>query len=83
MFTIGLNKTGTTSLHEAVRVLGYRSCHWQGDDFSEETRALIDAGGPLPFEAYTDVASIVERYEELERCFPSAAFILTVRRLDD
>ena len=45
--------------------------------------SLIDAGGLLPFEAYTDVASIVERYEELERCFPSAAFILTVRRLDD
>ena len=50
---------------------------------SEETRALIDAGGPLRFEAYTDVTSIVERYEELDRRFPTAAFILTVRKLDD
>ncbi len=83
MFAIGLNKTGTTSLHEALRTLGYRSCHWLGDEFSETTSALIDAGGPLQFEAYTDVASIVERYHELDRRFPSAAFILTVRNLDD
>jgi GR25 family glycosyltransferase involved in LPS biosynthesis len=83
VFAIGLNKTGTTSLHEALRVLGYRSCHYLGDEFSEETRALIDAGGPLRFEAYTDVTSIVERYEELDRRFPTAAFILTVRKLDD
>ncbi len=83
MFAVGLNKTGTTSLHAALSVLGYRSCHWVSEQFSAETSALIDAGGPLPFEAYTDVASIVERYEELDRRFPSAAFILTVRDLDD
>jgi beta-glucanase (GH16 family)/GR25 family glycosyltransferase involved in LPS biosynthesis len=83
VFAIGLNKTGTTSLHEALILLGYRSCHWQSDEFSDETSALIDGGGPLPFEAYTDVASIIERYEELDRRFPSAMFILTVRNLDD
>jgi GR25 family glycosyltransferase involved in LPS biosynthesis len=83
VFAIGLNKTGTTSLHRALEVLGYKSCHWQSDDFSHETGKLIDSGLPLPFEAYTDVASIVGRYKDLDRQYPTAAFILTTRDLDD
>ncbi|MBU1849695.1 MAG: sulfotransferase family protein [Nanoarchaeota archaeon] len=32
IFCIGLNKTGTTSLHEAFKVLGLKSVHWQTDE---------------------------------------------------
>ena len=28
VFGIGLNKTGTISLHHALEQLGYRSLHW-------------------------------------------------------
>jgi GR25 family glycosyltransferase involved in LPS biosynthesis len=83
VFGIGLNKTGTTSLHEALTLLGYRSCHWQSDDFSSQVSALIDEGSPLPFEALTDVASVVERFKDLDRLYPTAVFILTTRELDD
>lgn len=83
VFGIGLSKTGTTSLHEALSALGYRSCHWQSDEFSGHLSALIDAGEELPFEAFTDVASVVERFRDLDRLYPDAAFILTTRDLDD
>jgi hypothetical protein len=29
IFGIGLNKTGTTSLNEAVKLMGFKSVHWQ------------------------------------------------------
>jgi hypothetical protein len=84
VFAIGLSKTGTTSLHNALIMLGYKSCHWRSNKFSEETQQLIDSGAAaLPFEAYTNVASVVASYEKLDRNFPSAVFILTVRDLDD
>jgi hypothetical protein len=83
VFGIGFGKTATTSLYKALIKLGYKSCHWRSDMFSEETRQLIEAGAPLPFEAYTNVASVVEGYAKLDRTFPSGVFILTVRDLDD
>jgi len=72
VFALGLSKTGTTSLHKALIGLGYKSCHWQSNEFSEETRQLIESGAPLPFDAYTNVASVVQHYEQLDRRFPSA-----------
>jgi GR25 family glycosyltransferase involved in LPS biosynthesis len=82
VFGIGLSKTGTTSLHEALTRLGYRSCHWQSDEFSDETSKAIDRGERLPFDAYTDVASVVRRFAELDRVYPTAVFILTIRDFD-
>lgn len=83
VFGIGFGKTATTSLYKALTWLGYRSCHWRSDTFSDETRQLIEAGSPLPFEAYTNVASVMDSYAMLDRTFPSAVFILTVRDLAD
>jgi Sulfotransferase domain len=83
VFALGLSKTATTSLHKALIGLGYKSCHWRSNEFSEETLQLIESGAPLPFDAYTNVASVVQHYEELDLRFPSAAFILTVRDLDE
>ena len=39
VFGIGLNKTGTTSLHEALTILGYESLHWGGPAI----RRLVEA----------------------------------------
>ena len=30
VFCIGLSKTGTRSLHDALQLLGFRSVHWGG-----------------------------------------------------
>lgn len=46
IFAIGLNKTGTTSLHFALTLLGYKCCHWISDTFSDETGRLISQGLP-------------------------------------
>lgn len=83
VFGIGLRKTGTTSLHEALTVLGYRSCHWLGDDFSQQVSEAIDNGRDLPFEAFTDVASVLSRFRELDTLYPDAAFVLTTRDVED
>jgi GR25 family glycosyltransferase involved in LPS biosynthesis len=82
VFAIGMNKTATTSLHFALTNLGYRSCHFLSHQFSDTTAQLIDAGKPLPYEAYTDVESVVEKFRELDRQYPDAVFILTTRDLD-
>lgn len=83
IFAIGLNKTGTTSLHFALTTLGYKCCHWLSDEFSEATAELIDNKVPLPFDAYTDVESVIKKYQDLEQQYPNAGFILTTRDVDD
>ena len=83
IFAIGLNKTGTTSLHFALTRLGYKSCHWVSDEFSEATANLIGNKLPLPFDAYTDVQSVVNKYQDLEQQYPNAGFILTTRDVGD
>ncbi len=83
IFAIGLNKTGTTSLHFALTLLGYKCCHWISEKFSDETENLIDKKQPLPFDAYTDVDSIIRKFKELDIQYPNAGFILTTRNLDD
>lgn len=83
LFAIGLNKTGTTSLHFALTLLGYKCCHWISDTFSDDTANLIDNNLPLPFDAYTDVESVITRFKQLDLQYPNAAFILTTRNLAD
>lgn len=82
VFAIGMNKTATTSLHFALTGLGYKSCHFIDHEFSDATAQLIDNGQPLTFEAYTDVASIVSKFKQLDEQYPDAAFIMTMRDFD-
>lgn len=83
VFAIGLNKTGTTSLHFALTLLGYKCCHWISEKFSSETSDMIDRNANLPFDAYTDVECITSRFKELDSQYPDAAFILTTRDIDE
>jgi Sulfotransferase domain len=88
IFCIGLNKTGTISLHEALTVLGYRSLHWGGPEaFRAVTRAKGE-GKPLltylgDFDAFSDIGSLTANFDVADRDYPDSKFILTVRRLED
>ncbi|MES2013540.1 MAG: sulfotransferase family protein [Pseudomonadota bacterium] len=74
VFGIGLSKTGTTTLHEALSQLGLQSAHWTN---SMTGQLLGDDDIPL-FDALSDT-SISYRFEELYYAFPSAYFIYTHR----
>jgi len=71
VFGIGVAKTGTTSLTEALKILGYSAIH------STEIYRLYDE-----VNAATDT-SIAVRYKELDIIFPNSKFILTTRDLND
>lgn len=82
VFGIGLHKTGTTSLHRALKRLGYDSWHWTSAHAAkaiwqemtqthrspvlERWYALCDL--PLPL-----------LYRDLDQAYPGSKFILTVR----
>lgn len=82
IFGIGLSKTGTTSLTEAIRILGYSASHWEypktilkyksGQLFVNCNRLLINCHG------YTDTP-IARTYKLLDSVFPNSKFILTIR----
>jgi len=76
IFGIGLNRTGTTSLHNALIKLGIKSYHhpiqiYISNDNSilEKSEAFIDS--PIPF-----------IFKELDIKYPGSKFILTTRPLD-
>ena len=98
IFCIGLNKTGTRSLHEALQILGLSSVHWGGPDLSTavqraaEIRAAVERalqeGRPLladleAADAYSDIHALTINFDVLDRQYPGSKFILTVRDLAD
>lgn len=80
IFGIGASKTGTTSLTEALKILGFRASHWddhiqllnahQNNDFSSKIFQDYDAFLDLP---------IPLMYKQLDKEFPNSKFILTIR----
>ena len=88
IFCIGLNKTATSSLSAALRLLGYRTFH----NGSAETNRRVDRahleGVPLltylghQWDAYADVQALNERFDVLDRQYPASKFILTTRDID-
>jgi hypothetical protein len=88
IFGIGLNKTGTTSLHRAFGVLGYRSLHWGGPRVAQRVEAARARGEPLlsrlspKFDAFSDVGPLIGAFQLLDEQYPGSRFILTVRPVD-
>jgi hypothetical protein len=88
VFGIGLNKTGTSSLHEALTILGYQSLHWGGPPIRELVSRAITEGKPMlhyldpALEAVSDVALISHNFDLADAQYPGSRFILTVRDLD-
>jgi hypothetical protein len=89
IFGIGLNKTGTSSFHEAITILGFESLHWGGMDVHNRVQAAIDAGLPLlanldpRFDAFSDIGLLSRRFPILDRQYPGSKFVLTVRPVDE
>ena len=88
VFCIGLNKTGTISLHHALEVLGYRSLHWGGPDIAIKILMCAEAGKPLltdvdGYDAYSDILALSERFDLLDAQYPGSRFVLTTRPIDD
>jgi len=71
IFGLGLSKTGTRSLAKALSILGYKTIHypWSMKDIDEH-------------EASLDIP-VACRYKELDRMYPGAKFILTIRPFDE
>ena len=84
IFHIGLNKTGSTSLYRALKILGYKSSHG-----SEAIKRQINANiannlHPLnaidsELEAITDNNAVNQNFEYIHRYYPNAYYIYTPR----
>jgi hypothetical protein len=82
VFGIGLSKTGTTSLHEALALLGYKSKHYPIEVLTLDSGRLgINFHQVMEYDALTDTP-IARFYKELDLAFSGAKFILTIRDTD-
>lgn len=75
VFVVGLNKTGTSSIHKLLSELGYHSDHsvmWTRSPYS--LRLMM-------FDAFSD--GFPRYFDKLDRLFPNSKFILNVRDLDN
>ena len=87
IFCIGLNKTGTISLHHALEVLGYRSLHWGGPETGKIIQATAASGRPLvddldEYDAFSDLAILSKQYQLLDSQYPGSKFILSTRPIE-
>ena len=80
---VGLSRTGTTSLNEALEILGLRSVHYCPDRFlsimngkSTDFRVMDDV------DAVTDIPAAIF-YKELSKEYLGSKFILTLREEQD
>ncbi len=89
VFCIGLNKTGTSSFHAAMEVLGLNSLHWGGDEINQTVRAALDDGRPLlsgldpAIDAFSDIGLLATHFRQLDEQYPGSRFVLTVRPLEE
>jgi hypothetical protein len=87
IFCIGLNKTGTLSLHHALETLGYWSLHWGGPNVVQGVRRAKEEGMPLlsymdhDYDAFSDILSLSVNFDLADEQYPGSRFILTVRPL--
>jgi hypothetical protein len=81
VFGIGLSRTGTKSLAEALTTLGYRCGHYPEGMAALEwsrTELSLDIDSVAKWDALTDIPAAAF-YRELDDAFPTAKFILTLR----
>lgn len=92
-FCIGLNKTGTSSLHRAFKILGLRSVHYCTMD-GKNVKDIIQDNylsrrsllyGIENYDAYSDwdkIPHTLEIIKEFDRQYPGSKFILNSRDLE-
>src|SRR3954451_20670364 len=89
IFGLGLSRTGTTSLTDALELLGYRTIHFPADGRTRNEMLAFFAttGGPLRLsllesaDALTDTP-VCATFEALDATYPGSRFILTTREKD-
>lgn len=83
VFGVGLSRTGTNSLTEALHVLGFNVIHYPVDQATLETLKRGDACFPFleNCDGITDITA-VPYYEDLDQQWPGSKFVLTVREED-
>jgi hypothetical protein len=85
VFGIGMHKTATTSLHYALKVLGYESGHWRNAHWAKAIwQEMTTFGHSLTLERFYAVCDlpITLLYKELDVAYPRSKFILTIRHDD-
>ncbi|MEM8863693.1 MAG: sulfotransferase family protein [Chloroflexota bacterium] len=75
-FCIGLQRTGTTSLHQAALLLGIRSAPMSADLLYDLEAPLIDQ-----YDLFSD-NPIPLLYQKLDKAYPNSKFILTTRPIE-
>jgi len=78
VFGIGLSKTGTSSLSNALTLLNFSTAHWT-NPYSHDL--LTEKDIPL-FDSLTDI-SISHQYKEIYRQYPNAKFVLSSRSVEE
>lgn len=88
VFGIGVHKTGTTTLGQALSILGYYHFGWTGDDrgTSVDLMHAWKVNNMTPLERITKEYDCFEDmpwpfvYEHFAAMYPSAKFVLTLRK---
>ena len=80
VFGLGLSRTGTRSLTAALHILGIDTVHYpiDADTLRALTSGALDFQLLESFDGITDI-TVSPYYAELDRRFPDAKFVLTVR----
>lgn len=86
IFGVGLHKTGTTSLAQAFRILGYDAAHWESPHWARYIwDELRETGRSRTLEMHYALCDlpIPLLFRQLDRAYPHSKFVLTVREEDD
>lgn len=81
IFCLGLSKTATTSLADALEILGYKAAHWH---YTRHLFRYTDNGIEINFDKFEDYDAFADTpiariYPDLDMKYPGSKFILTVR----
>lgn len=81
IFGIGMQRTATTSLHEALSALGFDSFHWGRGEAPMIYHEMKKQGRSHTLEQWYALSDtpIPLLYKELDKAYPGSKFILTIR----
>jgi hypothetical protein len=83
IFGVGLSKTGTCSLHRALKILGFNSWHWSSAHAAKAIWQEMNEGNRSAtlekHEALCDLP-IPLLYQKLDVAYPGSKFVLTMRK---
>lgn len=80
VFGIGLSKTGTSSLADALKLMGITTIHYPYDKqtFHELKNKIFRLKILNKYDAITDI-TVAPFYQDLDHYYPNSKFILTIR----